>query len=69
LLKKSLTIQNKASRKKQRQFVAFCEQNKSGWMIITVNGVKGCIKGAAWNTWNEHVKWRQPQALSSGTVY
>ncbi len=65
LLKKSCQMfQGKASQEEQKQFVAFCRRN--GYWLDDYSlfmALKETYSGAAWNTWNEHVKWRQPQAL------
>lgn len=65
LLKKSCQLfQNRASRAERKQFDAFCEQN-SFWLddYSLFMALKEAHGFAAWNTWDNDLKWRKPPAL------
>ena len=65
LLRKSCQMfQNRASRAERKQFDAFCEQH-SFWLddYALFMALKEAHGFAAWNTWENDIKWREPQAM------
>jgi 4-alpha-glucanotransferase len=65
LLKESFdSFQGKAASGEREQFDVFCEQNAS-WLetYALFMALKEAHGLAAWNTWEEDIKWRQPDAV------
>mgnify|MGYP001052504675 CR=1 FL=1 len=65
LLKKSFeTFKRKVARSEQEQFQVFCEEN-AAWLetYSLFMALKEAHDLAAWNTWEEEIRQRQPKSL------
>jgi 4-alpha-glucanotransferase len=65
LLKKSFQLfHNKADTAQCRQFETFCQRN-SFWLddYSLFLALKETHQNAAWNTWDQDIKWREPDAI------